>query len=74
LHTALVNAAEHMKIPLETASDMASKRPAILLNNMEAGAIQTGANADLILLNERLEISGVMFRGATVLGFNKNEG
>jgi N-acetylglucosamine-6-phosphate deacetylase len=53
--------------PLENAVRMLTLNPATLLGiEFKKGALRTGADADIVLLNEGLEIASVYVRGTTV--------
>jgi N-acetylglucosamine-6-phosphate deacetylase len=54
-------------IPLADAVRMLTLNPATLLGiEFKKGALRTGADADIVLLNERLEIERVWVRGTLV--------
>jgi N-acetylglucosamine-6-phosphate deacetylase len=54
-------------IPLADAARMLTLNPATLLGiEFKKGALRTGADADIVLLNETLEIERVWVRGASV--------
>ncbi len=56
-------------IPLRDAAKMATYNPARLLRmHKRKGFIATGADADLVLLNGNLEVTGVMTRGVGLQG------
>ena len=52
-----------MGIPVEEALRSASSVPAAALGLSEAGRIEVGGHADLLVLNEDLSVSKVMYRG-----------
>src|SRR6266536_1623831 len=55
-------------LPLEVAARLTSSRPARMLGLDDVGAIEPGRRADLVVLDEKLEVVGVMARGAWVDG------
>jgi N-acetylglucosamine-6-phosphate deacetylase len=61
----LVSAVKGMGIPLHSAVKCASTNPAaVMCLSGERGGLLPGQIADIVLLNESLEISGVMLRGS----------
>jgi N-acetylglucosamine-6-phosphate deacetylase len=53
-------------LPLEVAARLTSATPARMLGLDDVGAIEPGWRADLVVLDEKLEVVGVMARGAWV--------
>lgn len=61
--TAVRNAVRLVGIPLEEALAMASTRPADLLGERERGRIAPGMHADLVLLDETLQVRATWIGG-----------
>jgi N-acetylglucosamine-6-phosphate deacetylase len=55
-------------LPLESAVRLASATPARVLGLDDVGAIEPGWRADLVVLDEKLEVVAVMARGAWLDG------
>jgi len=55
-------------LPLEVAARLASSTPARGLGLDDVGAIEPGRQADLVVLDEELEVVAVMARGAWMDG------
>jgi N-acetylglucosamine-6-phosphate deacetylase len=54
-------------VPLASAVRMLTLNPATLLGiEFKKGSLRTGADADIVLLDERLQLAGVWVRGAAV--------
>ncbi|HTF81016.1 MAG TPA: N-acetylglucosamine-6-phosphate deacetylase [Cytophagales bacterium] len=64
LHEAVKNMVTHLNVPLEIAVDMATSRPALLINRSDLGSIAPGKKANLLLLDADLSIKGIMQNGA----------
>jgi len=59
LHTAVTNCVTHAGISAEEALRMASFYPAQLIKATDRGLISSGARADLIVMNNDLELKGI---------------
>ncbi|MFS4580833.1 N-acetylglucosamine-6-phosphate deacetylase [Phaeobacter sp. C3_T13_0] len=66
LATAVGVLVEHCGVPLDTALDMASTRPADLLGRSDLGRLQPGARADVLHLSDGLELQRVWQGGQAV--------
>lgn len=67
LHQAVRNAVEHVGIPVDEALRMVSVYPARYLGvDDRIGVIKPGAVANVVVLDEALRLSGVMFEGQWV--------
>ena len=63
---AIQNISTNTSVPLETAIDMATLRPAKVLGSTGVGVIKVGAQADFLFLDNARQVSGVMLRGQLV--------
>jgi N-acetylglucosamine-6-phosphate deacetylase len=61
MHTAVKNCVTHAGISSEEALRMASFYPAQLIKATDRGVIAPGARADLIVMNNDLELKGIFF-------------
>jgi N-acetylglucosamine-6-phosphate deacetylase len=64
LASAVRNCVQKCRIPLDEALRMASTYPAAFLGASDIGSIAPGMRADLVILNGRLHVQGVVQRGA----------
>lgn len=65
LHRAVVNMVKMAGVSLQNALKMASQTPAMQLGLQgRKGCIRPGADADLVFLDQALEVKGVMVRGS----------
>src|SRR5262249_22707675 len=71
--TAVRNAVRHLGIRLEDALRMASLSPAAFLGlDRELGRIAAGYRADLVLLDDRLEVTETWIAGMSSAGAARN--
>jgi N-acetylglucosamine-6-phosphate deacetylase len=56
------------RLPLEVAARLTSATPARVLGLDDVGAIEPGWRADMVVLDEKLEVVAVMARGVWVDG------
>jgi N-acetylglucosamine-6-phosphate deacetylase len=61
MHTAVKNCVTHAGISTEEALRMASLYPAQLINATDRGVISPGARADLIVMDNDLELKGIFY-------------
>ena len=67
MHDALLNLMGHMQMPIEEAIKCASLTPARILGlEQKKGSIEAGKNADLVVLDEQLDIILTMIAGEIV--------
>jgi len=65
---AVRNCVRYGGIPLDEALRMASTYPAKLIGREDLGLLKAGARADLLVLDDRLNIEEVFYEGEAVLG------
>lgn len=66
MYEAVLNSSKYANIPFEVSLEMASKRPAEILDILEVGKIAVGCDADLLILNEDRSLEKVLFKGKIV--------
>jgi N-acetylglucosamine-6-phosphate deacetylase len=70
--SAVRNSIEHLNVPFEQALQMASKTPANFLSMPTKGRLQTGSDADFVVLNNNNEITHTFIAGKLVFDANKH--
>jgi N-acetylglucosamine-6-phosphate deacetylase len=68
MDTALRNAARFLNIPLPEALRMTTSTPAAILGLPAKGRITPGADADLVVISEDVEVRETVVAGRTVYG------
>jgi len=66
MYEAMLNAIRYLELPLETAVELATARPAQVINDDTIGVIKPGNYADLVILNKDLSLRLVIQDGKVV--------